>query len=329
MNNIWRTTLWKKRTDVNFEETQSGLKLCTDKQLDESLRAECRKFAVFLRHEYVFPVRVYVNIKENKHADKKPVISELKIKNNKSGFCSVIKISINNTEQLLHKAGEDKVKNMILECFARELTNYFQWLNQYWLPEGTVEGYIKDALFDYENVREKLGRKYSWHLWDRTNWEYIIDPVEENLQTGIRLFIDREVDAELREACKKFVRYLRKMYVFPIRVLVHLKKHTRILASDGDEVLGLFVDYYDYRVSPDAWIATGDYSDLKEKYGKDNAEWEIFWIIAHELSHYFQWINDVKLTPRGKEWQASWYAGMVIDEYLDYLEESEEKQADT
>ena len=23
----------------------------------------------------------------------------------------------------------------------------------------------------------------------------------------------------------------------------------------------------------------------------------------------------MKLTPRGKEWQASWYAGMVIDEY--------------
>ena len=66
-------------------------------------------------------------------------------------------------------------------------------------------------------------------------------------------------------------------------------------------------------------------SELKEKYGKDNAEWEIFWIIAHELSHYFQWINDVKLTPRGQEWQASWYAGMVIDQYLDYLEESEKK----
>ena len=82
MNNIWRTTLWKKRTDIDFGKVQSGLKLCTDKQLDESLRAECRKFAVFLRHEYVFPVKVYVSIKEKKHADKKPVISELNIENN-------------------------------------------------------------------------------------------------------------------------------------------------------------------------------------------------------------------------------------------------------
>lgn len=329
MNNIWRTTLWKKRTDVNFEETQSGLKLCTDKQLDESLRAECRKFAVFLRHEYVFPVRVYVSIKEKKHADKKKVISELNIKNNKSGLCAIIKISIKNSEQLLHKKGEAKVKNMILEGIARELTNYFQWLNQYSITEDFLVGHIEAVLLDYEDVREKVGKKYSWHLWSSQDWENMIEPEEENLPMGIRLLIDKEVDAELREACKKFVRYLRKMYVFPIRVLVHLKKHTRILASDGEEVLGLFVDYYDYSVSPDAWIATGDYSDIKEKYGKDNAEWEIFRIIAHELSHYFQWINDVKLTPRGKEWQASWYAGMVIDEYLDYLEESEEKQADT
>ena len=329
MNNIWRTTLWKKRTDVNFEETQSGLKLCTDKQLDGSLRAECRKFAVFLRHEYVFPVRVYVSIKEKKYADNKRVISELNIKNNKSGLCAIIKISIKNSEQLLHKKGEAKVKNMILEGIARELTNYFQWLNQYSITEDFLVGHIEAVLLDYEDVREKVGKKYSWHLWSSQDWENMIEPEEENLPMGIRLLIDKEVDTELREACKKFVRYLRKSYVFPIRVLVHLKKYPRILASDGEEVQGLFVDYYDYRVCPDAWIATGDYSDLKEKYGKDNAEWGILRVIAHELSHYFQWINDVELTPRGKEWQASWYAGMVIDEYLDYLEESEEKQADT
>ena len=96
MNNIWIATLWKKRTDIDFEKIQTGLRICTDKHLDESLRAECRKFAVFLRHEYVFPVRVYVSIKEKKHADKKRVISELNIKNNKSGLCAIIKISIKN-----------------------------------------------------------------------------------------------------------------------------------------------------------------------------------------------------------------------------------------
>ena len=49
MNNIWIATLWKKRTDIDFEKIQTGLRICTDKHLDESLRAECRKFAVFLR----------------------------------------------------------------------------------------------------------------------------------------------------------------------------------------------------------------------------------------------------------------------------------------
>lgn len=37
--------------------------------------------------------------------------------------------------------------------------------------------------------------------------------------------------------------------------------------------------------------------------------------LAHELSHYYQWLNDLKLTPIGEERQATSYANAIIYEY--------------
>ncbi|MCE0554415.1 hypothetical protein LQK80_24240 [Bacillus thuringiensis] len=42
--------------------------------------------------------------------------------------------------------------------------------------------------------------------------------------------------------------------------------------------------------------------------------------IAHELTHYFQWINDIRLTRIGYERQATAYSGYIIDEYKETRE---------
>lgn len=39
--------------------------------------------------------------------------------------------------------------------------------------------------------------------------------------------------------------------------------------------------------------------------------------MAHELTHYFQWINALKLTPIGRERQANAYARYITDEYAE------------
>lgn len=38
--------------------------------------------------------------------------------------------------------------------------------------------------------------------------------------------------------------------------------------------------------------------------------------ISHEITHYYQWINDVNLTNLGAERQAISYAEFVLDEYV-------------
>ena len=39
--------------------------------------------------------------------------------------------------------------------------------------------------------------------------------------------------------------------------------------------------------------------------------------VAHELTHYFQWVNGLELTAIGEERQAAYYADIIIDEYMD------------
>lgn len=90
---------------------------------------------------------------------------------------------------------------------------------------------------------------------------------------------------------------------------------------DGEKVYGTFWSIDDdYTVYPYIRIAAGDYKELCSKRGKDNALTAILLTIAHELTHYFQWINGIQLTPMGEERQAAKYAGYILDEYAEIRE---------
>jgi len=108
---------------------------------------------------------------------------------------------------------------------------------------------------------------------------------------------------------------LRAEYYFPVRIIVYVKEAERIRAKDGDHVVGTFFEPYSYYDEPYIRIATGDYEELLSKNGKDNALASILISLAHELTHYYQWINNLQLTSMGRERQASRYARYIIDEY--------------
>ena len=71
----------------------------------------------------------------------------------------------------------------------------------------------------------------------------------------------------------------------------------------------------DFKQQPYIRIAAGDYYDMCNKWNKDRALTAILLTIAHELTHYFQWINTIKLTPIGQERQATSYARYILDDY--------------
>lgn len=154
------------------------------------------------------------------------------------------------------------------------------------------------------------------HIWTIEKWKHYLDS-PDNRRTGLRLRFDPNVDPEVKTACKNFAKWLRSEYYFPLRVPVYVKAQERIKARDGELVVGTFLGPYDYSLEPYVRIATGDYPELLEERGRDNALASILISMAHELTHYFQWINNLQLTDIGRERQATQYARYILDEYAE------------
>mgnify|MGYP000136290213 FL=1 len=151
------------------------------------------------------------------------------------------------------------------------------------------------------------------NIWIESRWEKTYSA--NKVRKGLRLISDQNVDSEVKRACKDFCKWLRSKYIFPIRIPVYLKSSPMIKAMDGDMVYGTFFEPDSHFVEPYVRIATGDYADMVRDQGKDNALAAILHSIAHELTHYFQWINAIALTESGYERQAKAYANKILEEY--------------
>jgi len=98
---------------------------------------------------------------------------------------------------------------------------------------------------------------------------------------------------------------------------MYIKSRRKISAQDGDLVYGIFFGPYNYRDEPYISIATGDFWREKEKYGRQRALCYALETIAHELTHYFQWVNGFEMTSKGKERQATNYTYWIMLGYYD------------
>lgn len=155
------------------------------------------------------------------------------------------------------------------------------------------------------------------HIWTIDKWKKTLE--NKDIRHGLRVRYEKDVNEEVKLVCKEFFRYLRSEYYFPIRVAVYIKSTERIKALDGDLVCGTCFMPSDPLVEPYIRIATGDYELLVSEGGKDYAAKEILYTIAHELTHYFQWVNSLQLTEMGEERQAKQYGKFIIDDYEKHL----------
>lgn len=150
-------------------------------------------------------------------------------------------------------------------------------------------------------------------IWKKEDWKKIYG--DGVCRAGLRLRPDCGVHPEVKRACKDFCRWLRSEYTFPVRVPIYLKAYKKLRTTDGDLAFGTFFEPDDRNDEPYIRIAVGDYPELLRKYGRDNALATILHTLAHELAHYFQWINAVTLTPTGAERQAGKEAAYIMDLY--------------
>ena len=159
------------------------------------------------------------------------------------------------------------------------------------------------------------------HIWTINKWTKYYNPNDKDHRSGLRLRFDADVNEEVKRACKEFCIWLRKNYYFPIRVPVYIKSSAQIKSLDSEYCSATFFGPYDKHIEPYIRVSTGEYEKSLKKNGKDDTLAAILCSISHELTHYFQWINDINLTDIGIERQASSYAKfLVYEKYADIRE---------
>ena len=156
------------------------------------------------------------------------------------------------------------------------------------------------------------------NVWKCQRWKKYYNGY--NHRTGLRVVCDIDLDKEVARSIKEFVKWLRKQYYFPQRIRMYVKSSRRIKTKDGSLVCGTFFRPANRREEPYIRIATGDFGEMVQMRCIDDALAAILWTIAHEITHYYQWVNDLNLTLIGEERQATNYANRLLLDYANTRE---------
>ncbi len=150
-------------------------------------------------------------------------------------------------------------------------------------------------------------------LWQSQAWKKVY--AEANVRHGLRVRYAADLNPEVKQSICRFISWVREEYDFPMRVVVYVKADKSIIARDKTLVNGTFTSSNDPYTEPYIRVATGDYLKNKQKWGRDDALATILHTIAHELTHYYQWLNKLNQTERGEECQATRYSHKIIRQY--------------
>jgi hypothetical protein len=101
------------------------------------------------------------------------------------------------------------------------------------------------------------------------------------------------------KALVRFASWLRGTQEFPIRVPVYLSPREQVCTADGRLCSASFFAPWSRSVEPYIRIATGDYQELREEMGRNNALASFITSLAHEVVHYQQWVQTGSVQERG------------------------------
>ncbi|MBE6580203.1 MAG: hypothetical protein E7650_01140 [Ruminococcaceae bacterium] len=135
--------------------------------------------------------------------------------------------------------------------------------------------------------------------------------IDSAKQTGIRCVFPKGFDEDTKNEIKRFIKFIRANYYFPIRVNVTFDNKIHFInQTDGHKYYGVFYDGdADKKTYPQIYIAA--------KHTPKNSIEDILFNIAHELTHYYQWyfLEDEKRTDRSLEMEANKWTKYLLYTY--------------
>jgi len=129
---------------------------------------------------------------------------------------------------------------------------------------------------------------------------------------GIRFYIDKNVNLEIKLACKEFAKWLKISMSFNTVIKVYISEEYKVITKKHIRASGIFgTPTYKY---PYIKLATGDFKKMKQKYGEYSAIMSIIDTFAHEIIHYKQWIENTPF----KEKQADKEGRKLVEAFSEY-----------
>ena len=145
--------------------------------------------------------------------------------------------------------------------------------------------------------------------------------IESDENKSIYLHFTGEVNMDLRKEIQSFLRWIRKKYVFPKKLNVYITDEAYVLTFIDEELVTASIFFPDNeKENPLIRVSTGDYSSTLNERGRFIAVCSILASIAHEITHYYQWLRDANVPFDEK--QARSKAIRVVYKYLDDTQKS-------
>ncbi len=151
------------------------------------------------------------------------------------------------------------------------------------------------------------------NLWQRFESERCTDSGEK-----VFLHFEKGIEEDLRKLYIDFARWLRKHYVFPVRLHVHILNCERVRLRSGSMAYGSF-RWFGKR-NPCIRIPSAVESGLLEAYSREEVYEQILSSLVHELTHYYQWVLALDQSDAVSERQANYFRYRILDRYFESRE---------
>ena len=147
------------------------------------------------------------------------------------------------------------------------------------------------------------------NLWQR----FEKSPNQSFENQKIILHYEDGIDDELKKLYRSFAVWLRRNYVFPVRINIYILNCEKIRLRNGQMSYGSFRWFPNK--TPIIKIPSAVEKALLNEYTIDEIYEQILSSLVHELTHYYQWILDLNQSNSVSERQANYYRYRIIEKY--------------
>ena len=159
-------------------------------------------------------------------------------------------------------------------------------------------------------------------------WKELYSP---KCRSGLFLHFEREVHGYVRDWLCEYARWLRRKYSFPVRIHVYCRFGDLVPCRYSSPAPSVYFIPGDRNCYSNIRLACGSFHDGEPATFEMWEETQrIMYRFSRHIMHYFQFING-RWDPdeRGErvlEWQASYYAKRVLEQFLDESDDEDVKE---